>query len=110
MNRPIDIECKKGVKIPENKLKKYTLMMRTILVNENNTFLAALMLWKNNIEKEFEGVEECAICYYVVHSSTKDLPKLACKTCKHKFHSVCIHKWFDSSNKSECPLCKSQFW
>ena len=64
---------------------------------------------ENNLDKEFEGIEECPICYYIVHSSTKELPKLPCKTCKHKFHCSCIHRWFNTSNKSECPVCKSQF-
>lgn len=46
------------------------------------------------------------MCYYIIHSSG-ELPKMQCKTCKHKFHSSCIQKWFQTSNKSECPLCKS---
>ena len=32
--------------------------------------------------------EECPICYYVIHSTTKELPKLSCKTCHYKFHSI----------------------
>jgi len=84
-------------------------MMKSLLVNHNNNIIDSLILWKKNLDKEFEGVEECPICYYVIHASTKELPKLPCKTCKHKFHSSCIHKWFQTSNKSECPLCKSQF-
>jgi hypothetical protein len=47
------------------------------------------------------------LLYYIVHSTIKQLPKLACKNCKHKFHSACIHRWFNTSNKSDCPLCKS---
>ena len=54
------------------------------------------------------GLEECAICYDIVNNQ-KQLPKMVCKTCKKKFHSACIRKWFQTSNKSECPLCKSQF-
>lgn len=88
-------------------MQKWILMMKSLLVNHNNNIIDSLILWKKNLDKEFEGVEECPICYYVIHASTKELPKLACKTCKHKFHSSCIHKWFQTSNKSECPLCKS---
>lgn len=66
-------------------------------------------MWKDNLDKELEGLDECAICYYVINSTSGELPKLPCKTCKKKFHSSCIHRWFKSSNKSECPLCKSQF-
>lgn len=77
-----------------------------LLQNENDSIMNVLILWKANIDKQFEGLEECAICYYVIHA-TGELPKMACRTCKHKFHSPCIQKWLQSSNKSECPLCKS---
>jgi hypothetical protein len=40
-----------------------------------------LLLWKQNIDKEFEGMEECPICYYIINSATKEIPKLQCKTC-----------------------------
>ena len=46
------------------------------------------MIFKANLDKEFEGMEECPICYYVIHSTTKELPKLSCKTCHYKFHSI----------------------
>lgn len=80
--------------------------MRSLLQNNNSSIKDSLLMWKENLDKEFEGVEECPICYYVIESSTRQLPKLVCKTCKYKFHSVCIHKWFEKSNKSECPMCK----
>ncbi len=67
-------------------------------------------MWKNNLEKEFEGKTECPICYNVIHSSTGELPNKSCKTCKYKFHGSCIHKWINTSNKKECPMCKSQFF
>lgn len=67
------------------------------------------MLWHDNLEKEFAGIEECSICYYIIHSKTKKLPTMPCKTCRKRFHSDCIYRWFQSSQKSECPLCKSQF-
>ncbi|CAD8188365.1 unnamed protein product [Paramecium pentaurelia] len=106
--KPLKVETKKGVKISEDKLKKWSLMIRMILQNENDTILTALKLWKKNIDQQFQDLEECAICYYIIHQNG-ELPKMACRTCKHKFHSTCIQKWFHSSNKSDCPLCKSQF-
>jgi hypothetical protein len=62
-----------------------------------------------NVEKEFDGIEECPICYSVVHTSDRSLPRLRCKTCKHKFHSACLYKWFSTSQKSTCPLCQTPF-
>ncbi|KAL4503256.1 hypothetical protein ABPG72_000862 [Tetrahymena utriculariae] len=105
----IQTEVKRGMKVNQQKTNKWMLMMKSLLFNQNNTIKNALLMWKDNLDKELEGLEECAICYYVINSTSGELPKLPCKTCKKKFHSSCIHKWFKSSNKSECPLCKSQF-
>lgn len=61
--------------------------MKSLLMNQNNNIKNILVSWKDNLDKEFDGLEECPICYYIVHSSTKELPKMSCKTCKYKFHS-----------------------
>jgi len=68
------------------------------------------MLWKKNIDAVFEGVEECPICYSVIHVVNNTLPKLVCHTCNHKFHNACLYKWFNTSNKSQCPLCQSPWY
>lgn len=49
-----------------------------------------LKLWKNNIDKRFEGVDECMICFYVLHGTNFQLPRITCRTCKKKFHSACL--------------------
>lgn len=77
---------------------------------QNGALAEAIGIWKRNFDKEFEGVEECPICYSVIHTANHSLPRLACKTCKHKFHSACLYKWFSTSHKSTCPLCQSPFW
>lgn len=69
------------------KLQKWMLMMKSLLLNQNGNIKDILVRWKDNLDKVFEGIEECPICYYVIHSSTGELPKLSCKTCKYKFHS-----------------------
>ena len=77
--------------------------------HQNGSVLDGLTVWKNNVDKRFEGVEECYICFYVLHGANHQLPKLACKTCKKKFHSACLFKWFSTSNNSTCPLCRNLF-
>jgi hypothetical protein len=99
----------KGLKLPEKKALKWLLMMKKLLVNHNVAITDALGIWKQNIEKQFSGIEPCPICYYVVQFSTKNMPSLACRTCRSKFHPTCINKWFQTSSKAECPMCKSQF-
>jgi hypothetical protein len=59
------------------------------------------------VERHFQGIENCFICYSVFHQSNKSLPRLGCYTCKNKFHSECLYRWFHTSQKSQCPLCQS---
>ncbi len=69
----------------------------------------AIRLWKGNLDREFEGVEPCPICYSVLHPTQRQLPRVACRTCKNKYHSACLYKWFASSSKSSCPMCRADF-
>ena len=61
---------------------------------------------KSNLEKEFDGVEPCPICYCILHPKTFSLPALTCPTCSNKFHSTCLYTWFKSSGKSKCVICQ----
>ena len=61
---------------------------------------------KSNLEKEFDGVEPCPICYCILHPKTFSLPALTCPTCNNKFHSTCLYTWFKSSGKSKCVICQ----
>ena len=38
-------------------------MMRSLMMNQNNSIINAFILWKKNIDKELEGIEEC---YYTL--------------------------------------------
>ncbi|XP_052185068.1 E3 ubiquitin-protein ligase listerin isoform X2 [Diospyros lotus] len=107
--RPVDVDCPRSVGISEVKQRKWLLSMLSFVRNQNGALAEAIRIWKSNFDKEFEGVEECPICYSVIHTVNHSLPRLACKTCKHKFHSACLYKWFSTSHKSTCPLCQSPF-
>lgn len=48
------------------------------------------MLWKCNLDKKFEGLQECMICFYILHGTNYQPPKLSCNNCKKKFHSACL--------------------
>ena len=52
--------------------------------------MEGLEVWKKNVDKRFEGVEECMVCFSIIHASNYSLPTIACKTCKKKFHSACL--------------------
>lgn len=57
---------------------------------QNGSIMEGLALWKNNVDKRFEGIEDCMICFSVIHGSNYSLPKKGCRTCKKKFHSACL--------------------
>ncbi|CAK7351987.1 unnamed protein product [Dovyalis caffra] len=107
--RPVDVECMRSLGISEVKQRKWLMSMMMFVRNQNGALAEAIQTWKSNFDKEFEGVEECPICYSVIHTTNHSLPRLACRTCKHKFHSACLYKWFSTSHKSSCPLCQSPF-
>ncbi|XP_008782594.2 E3 ubiquitin-protein ligase listerin isoform X1 [Phoenix dactylifera] len=107
--RPVDVECTRSLGISEVKQRKWLLSLTAFVRNQNGAIAEAIRIWKSNFDKEFEGVEECPICYSILHTTNHSLPRLACKTCKHKFHSACLYKWFSTSHKSTCPLCQTPF-
>ncbi|KAL9169500.1 hypothetical protein ABFS82_04G082900 [Erythranthe guttata] len=107
--RAVDVDCTRSLGITEVKRRKWLMSLMSFVRNQNGALAEAIRIWKSNFDKEFEGVEECPICYSVIHTVNHSMPRLACKTCKHKFHSACLYKWFSTSHKSTCPLCQSPF-
>ncbi|XP_039911108.1 E3 ubiquitin-protein ligase listerin [Hirundo rustica] len=105
----ITVESGKRVGVAAQQWRNWMLQLSTYLTHQNGSIMEGLSLWKNNVDKRFEGVEDCMICFSVIHGSNYSLPKKACRTCKKKFHSACLYKWFSSSNKSTCPLCRETF-
>lgn len=89
--------------------KQWLMQLRMCLLHQNGRIWDALSMWNNNLDKKFDGVEECYICFAVLHPGTYQLPKLSCKTCRKKFHAACLYKWFSTSNKSTCPICRNLF-
>jgi hypothetical protein len=99
----------KKVKISEDKVRRWLLSMVQLLQQENSSLLELLLAWKDHVERELEGIEDCFICYYLVHPTDKSLPTLPCQVCNNKFHKLCIQKWFNSSHNANCPLCRNPF-
>lgn len=106
----ITVESGQRVGVSVQQWRNWMLQLSTYLTHQNGSIMEGLALWKNNVDKRFEGIEDCMICFSVIHGSNYSLPKKACRTCKKKFHSACLYKWFTSSNKSTCPLCRETFF
>ncbi|XP_029704196.1 E3 ubiquitin-protein ligase listerin isoform X2 [Takifugu rubripes] len=106
----IAVDSGRRVGIALQQWRNWMLQLSTYLTHQNGSIMEGLTLWKSNVDKRFEGVEDCMICFSVIHGSNYSLPKKACRTCKKRFHSACLYKWFTSSNKSTCPLCRETFF
>ena len=104
--RNVEVDCKKTLGIGEKRWRHWALQIMRMLNKDDGSVLDALLLWKQNVEKEFDGVEPCPVCYSVLCVKTHSMPNLECKTCKNRFHSSCLYKWFHSSGKSQCVLCQ----
>lgn len=112
VNHPLGVVKVSSIKrlgVSENEWRNWLLQLTTYLTHQNGSIIQGLQIWKRNVDKKFSGVEECTICYSVIHGTNYQLPKMKCRTCKHMFHSVCLYKWFESSSKSTCPLCRNLF-
>ncbi|KAL7037401.1 hypothetical protein ACKWTF_009198 [Chironomus riparius] len=104
----IKVDCKKhiGGKFQAREIVK---QLSIYLTHQNGRLYDGIFIWKRNLDGKYEGVEECYVCYSVIHQENLQLPRNTCKTCKKKFHSSCLYRWFTSSNKSTCPLCRNPF-
>ncbi|GFN93637.1 E3 ubiquitin-protein ligase listerin-like [Plakobranchus ocellatus] len=105
----LDVACDKRVGVSQAQWDRWLLQLNIFLQHQNGSIMEGLRIWKGNIDKKFEGLEDCMICFSVIHGTTLQLPRLTCRTCRKKFHSTCLYKWFSTSQKSSCPLCRNLF-
>ena len=108
--RNVEVECSSKVGVGEGRWKRWVLQIIQILSMQDGSVVDALLYLKGNIDKEFEGVEPCPICYCILHPKSTALPSLSCPTCSNKFHSQCLYTWFKSSGKSKCVICQQPFF
>eukprot|EP00177_Eucheuma_denticulatum_P000927 GFKZ01001686.1.p1 GENE.GFKZ01001686.1~~GFKZ01001686.1.p1 ORF type:complete len:1676 (+),score=258.06 GFKZ01001686.1:174-5201(+) len=105
----VEVEAKSRIGMSESRWRKTLLGMTRLLSVKDGSLAEAVELWRRNLDRTFQGAEECPICYSVLHLATAALPKMQCRTCKNLFHSDCLCRWFTTSNSSACPLCRSAF-
>jgi len=107
--KPVTISSSRRIGVNEPTWRKWLLSMTTLLLTQDGGVLDAALLWQTNLDNYFKGIELCPICYSLFHSSNFSVPNLSCKTCKSKYHGACVYKWFHTSQKNECPICKTIF-
>ncbi|KAL4909631.1 hypothetical protein BDW74DRAFT_186161 [Aspergillus multicolor] len=96
------------VLVDEAKWKSWLLIIQGVIMFANGNLEDGLLAFRRNVQGALKGQSECAICYSVI-STDMQTPNKRCATCKNAFHSVCLYRWFKSSNQSTCPLCRNQF-
>ncbi|XP_037868758.2 E3 ubiquitin-protein ligase listerin isoform X2 [Bombyx mori] len=79
------------------------------LAYQDGTVLSALRQWTRAAGSRVQRAAVCYICYCRLQPAAGTLPRAACRQCKNKFHKECLRKWFSTSNKSNCPLCRASF-
>lgn len=82
-NHPLStivVEDHKRVGVSVAQWRNWLLGLNTMLSHRNTPLLQSLAFWKQNVDQKFEGIEECFICYYVLHGTNHQLPKLLCRT------------------------------
>ncbi|KAJ7636847.1 hypothetical protein FB45DRAFT_907475 [Roridomyces roridus] len=103
----IEVKDVQKVGVEERRWRAWILAVQQILWSQNGRIVDGIGLFKKNVTLHFEGQVECAICYSIISVMDGSLPSKPCKTCKNRFHSGCLYKWFSTSHSSSCPLCRS---
>ncbi|KAF7291984.1 Delta-9 fatty acid desaturase protein [Mycena indigotica] len=105
--KKIEVKEVQRIGVEETRWRAWILAVQQTLWAQNGRIIDGIGLFKKNVQLHFEGQVECAICYSIISVMDASLPKKPCKTCKNRFHSGCLFKWFSSSHSSSCPLCRS---
>jgi hypothetical protein len=106
----VEVECVTKLCVPEAKWRRWSFQIIQLLGNQDGTIIEGVLLWKKNLENEFDGVEPCPICYSTLHYKSMSLPAMTCPTCSNKFHALCLSTWFKQSGKHKCVICQQPFF
>ncbi|KAI9028280.1 hypothetical protein CLU79DRAFT_832688 [Phycomyces nitens] len=105
----INVEGVAKIGVNEKQWRGWMFAVSAVIGFQNGNIADALTVFKRNANLHFEGVEDCTICYSIINVIDRSIPNKQCRTCKNKFHSNCLYKWFKSSNSASCPLCRTVF-
>ncbi|KAI9310568.1 hypothetical protein BX666DRAFT_2004897 [Dichotomocladium elegans] len=107
--RQIEVEGVQKVGVNDKQWRGWMFSVAAVIGSQNGSIVDALTVFKRNLNLHFSGVEDCTICYSIISAQDRSIPTKQCRTCKNKFHSSCLYKWFRSSNSASCPLCRTVF-
>ncbi|BFU26211.1 hypothetical protein EHI8A_049910 [Entamoeba histolytica HM-1:IMSS-B] len=98
------------VSVSEAKSHLYKRMLTMNLMTRDLGIIDACLLWKQQLDRQFDNSDACPICYSLFYLRTTTIPNVACKCCRKKFHKQCIFGWFRSTGRHDCPLCTRNFY
>ncbi|KAG5439588.1 hypothetical protein PCANB_002164 [Pneumocystis canis] len=101
----VSVEGVQKIGIKDSQWRAWLLASKILITTQNGSIVDAVSLFKRNVSLHFEGVAE----FSIISVQDRSLPTKKCTTCKNKFHSSCLYKWFKTSNTSRCPLCRTAF-
>lgn len=104
--KDLEIDGVRRIGVKEKQWRAWILASQAIACSSGGDACDAIELLKRNISLHFEGTEECAICYSILHED-HTLPNKTCGTCHKKFHTDCLYKWFKTAGNQSCPLCRT---
>lgn len=107
--RIVNVASGQGFGVSENQLQKWARQIIKILSASDMTIVDTILAWKEDVDKVFEGVEPCPICFCIIQPKTRKIPKLHCRTCRKVYHPTCLYHWFQTSHNRLCPMCKQEF-
>ncbi|CAM8958405.1 unnamed protein product [Rhodiola kirilowii] len=67
--KPVDVDCIGSLGISEVLQRKWLLSMVSFVRNQNGATGRSDIDLEKNFDKEFEGIEECPICYSIIHTA-----------------------------------------
>lgn len=66
----------------------------------------AIMMWRRNVSRVFEGSDNCLICFALLDGSGR-LPRHKCRSCGVVTHLSCLRKWMATSGSGVCVHCQA---
>ncbi|XP_072940130.1 uncharacterized protein Ltn1 [Epargyreus clarus] len=75
----------------------------------NGRLLEASHMWLTAVGVALRDTAPCYVCYCHTHYADGSVPAVPCNQCHNKFHTHCVRRWFRSSNRSNCPVCRTNF-
>ncbi|KUJ16723.1 uncharacterized protein LY89DRAFT_616218 [Mollisia scopiformis] len=104
----IEVESVSRVAVPEKTWNSVLKQIQGAVRFEGGNIIDGIEVFRQNVAGFLDGHDPCSICYSIVSEDMK-LPEKGCATCRNRFHTDCLMKWFKTSNGNTCPMCRQPF-